>query len=129
MSAGAAGDGLLRGVFEGCISNGDMGIQRRPYHKNCKCALHKERGRCSHASRYDKVSYPIRRSWSEGCLALMNPSPNSGVVSPCSSSPTVAAAHGEITRTQTHLVLCKEEDEEDEQLLVPFSNFKGNSNQ
>ncbi|KAI3443963.1 hypothetical protein Pfo_000628 [Paulownia fortunei] len=122
MSTGAAGDGLLRGMFEGCISGGDMGIQRRPYHKNCKCALHKARGQCAHSSRYNNVSYPIRRSWSEGCLALMNPLSTTGVTSPCpssSSSPTLAPGQGEIMRTQTHLVLCKEEDEEGEQ--VSFS--------
>ncbi|XP_057770258.1 uncharacterized protein LOC130990075 [Salvia miltiorrhiza] len=115
MSAGAAGDGFHRGIFEGCISGRDMSIQRRPYHKNCKCALHKERGHCSHASRYNNVSYPIKRTWSEGCLLLMNvSSPTTGATSPCQSSPTfaAAAAQGDMTRTHTHLVLCKGEDEE-----------------
>ncbi|KAI3446809.1 hypothetical protein Pfo_003474 [Paulownia fortunei] len=102
MATGAAGDGLLRGFFEGCISGGDMGIQRRPYHKNCGCALHKSRGHCPHPSRYNNVAYPIRRSWSEGCLAMIGHSSPS-----CSSSP---AAAGEMTRTPTQLVLCKEED-------------------
>ncbi|CAI9754025.1 unnamed protein product [Fraxinus pennsylvanica] len=83
MATGAAGDGLLRGVFEGCISGSDMGIQRRPYHKNC------------------------RRSWSEGCLALMGVGISS---SPCSSP---ARSPREITRTQTQtqLIQCKEEEE------------------
>ncbi|KAL7221811.1 hypothetical protein ACSBR1_023703 [Camellia fascicularis] len=87
MATGAAGDGLLRGVFEGCISGSDTGIQRRPYHRNCTCALHKSRGHCSHASRCTNVSYPIRRSWSEGCLALMagTTAATSGHASPCSS--------------------------------------------
>ncbi|KAL2249521.1 uncharacterized protein LOC105166398 [Sesamum indicum] len=110
MATGAAGGAM----FEGCISGADMGIQRRPYHKNCKCALHKARGRCPHSPRNNNVSYPIRRSWSEGCLALMSPTSTTGSTSPCPSSPTVAAAP-ELTRAQTQLVLWKEEDEEGEE--------------
>ncbi|KAL3642927.1 hypothetical protein CASFOL_013742 [Castilleja foliolosa] len=105
MSTGAAGDGLLRGLFEGCISAGDMGVQRRPYHKNCKCALHKSRGHCNHSSRHNVVSYPIRRTWSEGCLALPMTA-----TSP-SSSPI---AHGVIVRNLTQLVLCHEEKDDEE---------------
>ncbi|KAL7093374.1 hypothetical protein ACP275_11G037100 [Erythranthe tilingii] len=104
MATGAAGDGLIWGMFEGCISGGDMGIQRRPYHKNCTCALHNSGGHCSHTSRHKNISYPIRRSWSEGSLALIgNSSPSP------SSSPATAAAGG-LKRTPTQLVLCKEED-------------------
>ncbi|CAK9135279.1 unnamed protein product [Ilex paraguariensis] len=103
MATGAAGDGLLRGVFEGCISGHDTGIQRRPYHRNCGCALHKSRGHCSHVSPNRNVSYPIRRAWSESCLALMA----SGNSSPC-SSPAVAPPESGRTR----LVVCNEEEEE-----------------
>ncbi|KAL3840711.1 hypothetical protein ACJIZ3_025302 [Penstemon smallii] len=113
MATGAAGDGFIRGMFEGCLSGGDMGIQRRPYHKNCKCALHNSRGgHCTRHSRYNNVSYPIRRAWSESNLALMVNAPAqaspSGYSSP--SSPAVG-----ITRTNTQLVLCKEEDQDDEE--------------
>ncbi|KAF5749562.1 hypothetical protein HS088_TW04G01531 [Tripterygium wilfordii] len=38
MATGAASDGLLRYFYEGCISSGDTGIQRRPYHRNCEFA-------------------------------------------------------------------------------------------
>ncbi|KAL2228352.1 UNVERIFIED_CONTAM: hypothetical protein Sindi_1814900 [Sesamum indicum] len=105
MATGAAGDGFLRGVFEGCISAGDMGIQRRPYHKHCGCALHKSRRHCPHPPRHNTVSYPVRRSWSEGNLALIGQSSP-----PCSSS-SPAIPEG-IRRTSTQLVLYKEEDEE-----------------
>ncbi|KAL7134570.1 hypothetical protein ABFS83_11G035700 [Erythranthe nasuta] len=105
MATGAAGDGLIWGMFEGCISGGDMGIQRRPYHKNCTCALHNSGAHCSHTSRHKNISYPIRRSWSEGSLALIgNSSPSP------SSSPATAAAGG-LKRTPTQLVLCKEEED------------------
>ncbi|PHT42413.1 hypothetical protein CQW23_16438 [Capsicum baccatum] len=70
MATGAAGaDGIFRGIFDGCISGHDTGIQRRPYHKNCTCELHKSKGNCSHSSRCANISYKIRRSWSESCLS------------------------------------------------------------
>ncbi|KAG6414178.1 hypothetical protein SASPL_126896 [Salvia splendens] len=106
MSAGAAGEGFQRGF---CISGRDMSIERRPYHKNCKCALHKdnkvrERHRCTHASPTNSVSFPIRRTWSESCLNA-------------SSLTTFASAvQGNFTRTRTHLdlVLYKDVDDDHE---------------
>lgn len=104
MATGAAGDGLLRGLFEGCISGGDMGIQRRPYHRNCNCALHKSRGRCSHPPKNTQVSYPVKRSWSESCLALMTAS-DSGH-SPSVTSPAMGTGPtGDIPRTKSQLAL------------------------
>ncbi|PIN09382.1 hypothetical protein CDL12_18035 [Handroanthus impetiginosus] len=103
MAMGAAGDGLLRGPFEGCIS-GDTGIQRRPYHKNCGCALHQSYGHCPHLNRYNNISYPIRRSWSESCLSLISHS------SPSCSSSLAAAV---ITRTPSQLMLWKDDVEEE----------------
>ncbi|KAL3629640.1 hypothetical protein CASFOL_026862 [Castilleja foliolosa] len=100
----ATGDGFIRGLFEGCISGGDMGVQRRPYHKNCGCALHDSRGNCPH-QRNKNVSYPIRRSWSEGCLAMMG-----GQSSPSPSASPSAATAG-MKRTPTQLVLSQEQGE------------------
>ncbi|XP_051131221.1 uncharacterized protein LOC127251533 [Andrographis paniculata] len=105
----AAGEGLIRGLLEGCISAGDMGIERRPYHKNCKCALHKDRrSRCAHSAAHKSISYPMRRTWSEGCLAIMANAPpsNSSPTSPLPVSPSGAASGTTITRAQTHLNLC-----------------------
>ncbi|XP_022860180.1 uncharacterized protein LOC111380775, partial [Olea europaea var. sylvestris] len=107
MATGAAGDGFLRGVFEGCILGRETGVQRRPYHKNCGCQLHKSGQNCSHLSKYRSVSYPVRRTWSEGCLMLMASGLSS---SPC-SSPVISS--GEIKRTQTQLTIFKEEEEEE----------------
>ncbi|KAI4376721.1 hypothetical protein MLD38_014450 [Melastoma candidum] len=68
----AAAEALIRCVYEGCISGCDSCFERRPYHRNCGCALHKLRKGCPHAPpRTNNISYTIRRSWSEGCLALM----------------------------------------------------------
>ncbi|KAK4257497.1 hypothetical protein QN277_007075 [Acacia crassicarpa] len=68
----AAADGVFRCLLEGSISSFDNGIERRPYHRNCGCALHN--GNISTAKvpicTCGNVSYPIRRSWSEGSLVI-----------------------------------------------------------
>ncbi|KAK7411635.1 hypothetical protein VNO78_03070 [Psophocarpus tetragonolobus] len=84
MATGAAADGLFRPIYEGCISGFDNDVERRPYHKNCGCALHskkKSNKPCTHKMRRSKVSYPMRRAWSDGSLAV------------ASSSATATSAH------------------------------------
>lgn len=97
-SAGAVAEGWLRCVYEGCIAGGDTGIERRPYHRNCGCALHDKSRKGSAISKCckKKVSYPIRRSWSEGSLLLHAAASNSSNHSSSSSSPVnvVGAAAG-----------------------------------
>ncbi|PKI52303.1 uncharacterized protein LOC116199369 [Punica granatum] len=93
MASGAAAtDGFLRCFYDGCLAGCDDAKERRPYHRNCGCALHKPRGDsppCSH--RFSSLSYPIRKSWSESCLSLMVSSLSSSS-SPCSSSPSSSPA-------------------------------------
>ncbi|KAG8367530.1 hypothetical protein BUALT_Bualt16G0081400 [Buddleja alternifolia] len=61
MATGAA-DFMFRCVFDGSLSMTDMDIERRPYHKNYKCALHKMKGNCSHAgSQQRNISFPKRK--------------------------------------------------------------------
>lgn len=92
-SAGAAAEGLFRCVYEGCIAGCDTGIERRPYHRNCGCALHNKSRKGGSNAAFSKcckknVSYPIRRSWSEGSLALhSSASSSSNHSSPACSSP------------------------------------------
>ncbi|CAN6802000.1 hypothetical protein F2Q70_00039005 [Brassica cretica] len=85
MAAGSV-DGIFRNIFEGCISSCDASIERRPYHKNCSCALHKRS--CRH-KRSEVVWFPITRSWSEGnsmALHLTSSSSSSNLHSLSSSS-------------------------------------------
>ncbi|GMH04599.1 hypothetical protein Nepgr_006439 [Nepenthes gracilis] len=101
MEATGAADSLLfRGVYEGSISSNHTEVQRRPYHRNCGCALHKSRGtsRCPHGfpSITNVVSYPIRRSRSDGCLAL---------ASSAAAAPMVALGVGKAS-----LEICDEDD-------------------
>ncbi|KAI3701556.1 hypothetical protein L6452_26733 [Arctium lappa] len=88
MATGAAGDGMFQRLYGGCISTDEMVVRRRPYHSNCNCALHKYSGG-GHCSPVAKVSYPMRRSWSEGSMVAMN---SSTVVCCPSSSMMVEAA-------------------------------------
>ncbi|GAA0151101.1 hypothetical protein LIER_09893 [Lithospermum erythrorhizon] len=107
MATGAAGDGIFRGVFEGCISGNDMGISRRPYHRNCTCALHKSSGNCSHVSKCNNVSYPIRRSWSESCLALLSPA-----TPPLQPSPGASPAEASGITRRTSMIFVPLVDQE-----------------
>ncbi|EHA8591981.1 hypothetical protein COCNU_contig69151249G000010 [Cocos nucifera] len=55
---------MLQSVFDGCIAFFDNEIQRRPYHRNCSCALHRSSGLPKDLPCNAKVSYPLqRRSW------------------------------------------------------------------
>ncbi|KAL1335170.1 hypothetical protein HN51_064117 [Arachis hypogaea] len=98
-------DGVFRAVYEGCISGYDNCVQRRPYHRNCGCALHNNNNtkHCSHVlQRCHKVSYPMRRAWSEGNLVMATP--------PSSSSPSSShSSSGDMPR----LSLFKEDEEEE----------------
>ncbi|PWA34781.1 zinc finger, SWIM-type [Artemisia annua] len=89
MASGATGDGMFHGVYGGCIPGDDLGGQHRPYHRNCSCALHNSvgTGHCSHVA---KVSYRIRRSWSEGSMVALK-SPASHGSSPCAASLSTVA--------------------------------------
>ncbi|KAK7840070.1 hypothetical protein CFP56_017170 [Quercus suber] len=58
MAIGAA-EMMLQCVFNGSISVHDMEIERRPYHRNCSCALHKLENVCSNDySQQGKISLP-----------------------------------------------------------------------
>ncbi|KAI4380494.1 hypothetical protein MLD38_006678 [Melastoma candidum] len=84
----ASAEGFLRCVYEGCISGCDSCVERRPYHKNCRCALHKPKKGCPHGlPRSNNVSYPVRRSWSDGSLLLMASQGNANASLSPSSSP------------------------------------------
>ncbi|KAK1323196.1 hypothetical protein QJS10_CPA02g01221 [Acorus calamus] len=58
----------MRCVFEGCLRIFDTEIERRPYHRNCGCALHGSRGRqpCRAA---EKVSFGKARGSSQASSA------------------------------------------------------------
>lgn len=63
---------LMLCMLDGCLSVSDEDIERRPYHRNCNCPLHKSKGKGDKVLKRSKsnMSFPIKRSWSQGSLAL-----------------------------------------------------------
>ncbi|GMY35712.1 BEL1-like homeodomain protein 8, putative [Fagus crenata] len=61
---------MLKCVFNGSISMHDMEIERRPYHRNCSCALHKLVNVCSNYSQHRKISFRKKKSCSDCTLYI-----------------------------------------------------------
>ncbi|KAK9947420.1 hypothetical protein M0R45_003046 [Rubus argutus] len=62
---------MFRCVFEGSLSMQDTEIERRPYHKNCNCAMHKSKGGvCSNACQERNISFPKKQLWTGGSLCI-----------------------------------------------------------
>ncbi|KAG5593985.1 hypothetical protein H5410_035217 [Solanum commersonii] len=84
MATGAAAM-MLQCVFDGSLSMSDMDIERRPYHKNCSCALHKQKGDISQPStcvHSRNISFPKRQIRKDMILSIETPK----FTSPSSSS-------------------------------------------
>ncbi|KAF5180036.1 hypothetical protein FRX31_030380 [Thalictrum thalictroides] len=96
MESGVAG-ALLQCVYNGSISMFDMEIDRRPYHKNCDCALHKSKknssNQCSHRR---KISVPTKQLWKDYSMSTKG----THYSSQCSSSAIPKKIE------TTHLSLC-----------------------
>ncbi|KAB2023972.1 hypothetical protein ES319_D06G056100v1 [Gossypium barbadense] len=68
----AADQMIFRCVFEGSISIQDCLIERRPYHRNCECALHNLKGICTSTctSRTTNISFPTKQRWNDCFLSF-----------------------------------------------------------
>ncbi|KAK2646734.1 hypothetical protein Ddye_021929 [Dipteronia dyeriana] len=66
MASGAA-EMVLGCVFNGSLSIHELNIDRRPYHKNCSCALHDVKGICSSntCSKKNNLSFQKKHEWSK----------------------------------------------------------------
>ncbi|EYU34914.1 hypothetical protein MIMGU_mgv1a019711mg [Erythranthe guttata] len=52
---------MLQCVLDGILSMCDLDMERRPYHRNCKCALHKSKAKCSLVNPLQRsISFPKR---------------------------------------------------------------------
>ncbi|KAL3824574.1 hypothetical protein ACJIZ3_020603 [Penstemon smallii] len=58
---------MFRCVFDGSLSMCDMNIERRPYHRNCKCAMHELKGKCSHAGSQPRNISFKKKEFSNNC--------------------------------------------------------------
>ncbi|KAJ0091457.1 hypothetical protein Patl1_14832 [Pistacia atlantica] len=71
MGAIGATEMMLKGLFHGSLLLDDTSIERRPYHRNCSCALHKLNGGFSAAcSQKTHVSFPKKVERSSGGLII-----------------------------------------------------------
>ncbi|WCJ30059.1 hypothetical protein M5689_011643 [Euphorbia peplus] len=63
MATGAA-ELLVQYVFDGSITMHDLEVHRRPYHKDCKCALHDLQATFSPnaCSQHGTMSFPRKQS-------------------------------------------------------------------
>ncbi|KAL0345499.1 UNVERIFIED_CONTAM: hypothetical protein Sradi_4381200 [Sesamum radiatum] len=55
---------MFRCVLDGSLQMRDTDMERRPYHRNCKCALHKPKADCPHSAasqRRRNVSFPTKQ--------------------------------------------------------------------
>ncbi|XLR51589.1 hypothetical protein S83_002261 [Arachis hypogaea] len=63
---------MFGGVYEGSMSMQDTDVERRPYHKNCGCALHNsnsEKGVCFNACPHQRcISFNKKISWNHCSL-------------------------------------------------------------
>ncbi|CAJ1975578.1 unnamed protein product [Sphenostylis stenocarpa] len=139
MASGAAADGLFRPIYEGCITAYNNDVERRPYHRNCGCALHSKsrRGRaCSHRMpRCNSVSYPMRRAWSEGSLVMATSAHSSPSSSPAGPRPQhddeghshkleVLFEISEFARYESDLGMWELETQESQLIHFSFQNFR-----
>ncbi|KAJ0029789.1 hypothetical protein Pint_14693 [Pistacia integerrima] len=62
---------MLRCATDCSLSLNDFNIERRPYHKNCGCALHKLKGVCSNdCSKQNNISFAKKKSWPDSLSSL-----------------------------------------------------------
>ncbi|CAA3005082.1 Hypothetical predicted protein [Olea europaea subsp. europaea] len=81
MATGAAAL-MFHHVFDGSLSMYDMDIERRPYHRNCTCALHKQKATCSNAVSHGRnISFVKKELWNKYSLISVSASTVSSVSS------------------------------------------------
>ncbi|KAK3025804.1 hypothetical protein RJ639_040710 [Escallonia herrerae] len=66
----AAAEMMLQCILGGTLSLNDMDIKRRPYHKNCSCALHKSKAaRPTACLQHGNISFPRKQQWNDFSLS------------------------------------------------------------
>ncbi|OMO52293.1 hypothetical protein CCACVL1_29275 [Corchorus capsularis] len=74
MATAGAGEMMLRCVLDGSLRMQETEIERRPYHRNCSCALHNLKGTiCSSSSscsRSRTISFSKKKTWNDVSLSM-----------------------------------------------------------
>lgn len=77
MAATGAAEMMIRCVFNGSLSMRDVDIERRPYHGNCGCALHRIKAECGHyiysVSKQKNISFSRREFKNKYCSLSLSP--------------------------------------------------------
>ncbi|KAK8262269.1 hypothetical protein V6Z11_D13G245600 [Gossypium hirsutum] len=76
MATGAAPtEMMLRCVLDGSLVMREIEVERRPYHRNCSCALHSLKGSvlCSSACSRSRnnIAFPMKKTWNVDCSLSM----------------------------------------------------------
>ncbi|KAL8497819.1 hypothetical protein ACS0TY_021237 [Phlomoides rotata] len=71
-------DMIFRCVFDACLSLHDMDIERTPYHRNCNCALHTSKPKCSHSAPQQRIiAFPRKQIRGKCCYSISSSSSQS----------------------------------------------------
>ncbi|OMO80458.1 hypothetical protein COLO4_24090 [Corchorus olitorius] len=102
MASAGAGEMMLRCVLEGSLRMQEMEIERRPYHRNCSCALHNLKGivcssSCSRSTR--TISFSKKKTWNDCSLSMATSHFSS-------QSPLVAASDFRSFESKTSMGFC-----------------------
>ncbi|KZV29618.1 hypothetical protein F511_00896 [Dorcoceras hygrometricum] len=71
--ATVSADMMFQCVFDGSLSMSDMDIERRPYHKNCSCALHNLKDKCPHSGSRRRTLSFAKRKFGKDCSVSASP--------------------------------------------------------
>ncbi|KAK4374881.1 hypothetical protein RND71_005558 [Anisodus tanguticus] len=91
MASGTA-EIMLQCVYDGSLSMLDMDIERRPYHRNCSCALHKQKGKQPSTCVHGRNISPKRKKQKDMTLSIAV-SKFSSPSSSCNNSPVRSVQH------------------------------------
>ena len=74
----AASHMIFQCAFDSCLSMSDIEIERRPYHRNCSCALHKPKdARPIACFQHGNAAFPKKQSWSDCSISTTTPKSSS----------------------------------------------------
>ncbi|KAM7477195.1 hypothetical protein LguiB_024438 [Lonicera macranthoides] len=82
-----AAEVMLRCVYDRSKSMTDTDIERRPYHWNCSCSLHKSKGSFpTTCFQHGQISFPNQKSWTDCSLSVTVSRESSQSANVCDSS-------------------------------------------
>lgn len=81
-----------------------MGIHRRPYHRNCRCAVHKFGNRCPHRSQYNVTDAGGKMNIVSVCIGCAGGKMN--IVTAIFISTSICSFHSSFLNDESHFLAC-----------------------